>query len=242
MASITVRSGKLRLDFRVHGERCREQTALTDTESNRRKLKKVLTNIDADIRLGCFVYRDYFPGSSKATKFYHLDNAAAKRKLEMSSHYNIAHNQLAICDNVTFSDFAHEWFEVNQPRWKQSYRETLTIILNRYLLPVFGHHVINGINRAEILRFRAELSLNEKQISNDYINHIMTPLRMILSETAYRYEFLSPFENIKALRVEKRDVNPFSLSEVRHFLHHIRSDFQPYYTVRFFYRDANSRN
>ncbi|MDD1791520.1 site-specific integrase [Enterovibrio sp. ZSDZ42] len=234
MASITVRSGKLRLDFRVHGERCREQTVLHDTETNRRKLTKLLASIDADMRLGCFVYRDYFPDSKRANKFYRLDNAAAKRKQEISHHYIATHSQLTACDNVTFRAFADEWFEENKPRWKQSYYETITIILNRYLLPTFGEHLIANVTRADILKFRALLSQRDRSLSNDYINHIMTPLRMILSEAADRYEFRTPFENIKALRLNKRDVNPFSLQEVTHFLKHIRKDFLPYYTVRFF--------
>jgi integrase len=43
MASIQVRkeTGSLILDFYYRGRRCREQTALSDTPANRKKLQKV---------------------------------------------------------------------------------------------------------------------------------------------------------------------------------------------------------
>ena len=62
----------------------------------------------------------------------------------------------------------------------------------------------------------------------------MTPLRMILGEAANRYEFTSPFQGIKSLKVPRSDVEPFSLEEVRLILATVRADFRNYYTVRFF--------
>ncbi|WP_424401097.1 Arm DNA-binding domain-containing protein [Marinomonas sp.] len=40
MGSINVRSGKLLLDFRFKGERCREQTKLTDSLANKKRAKE----------------------------------------------------------------------------------------------------------------------------------------------------------------------------------------------------------
>ncbi|MDF5882040.1 site-specific integrase [Pseudomonas aeruginosa] len=62
----------------------------------------------------------------------------------------------------------------------------------------------------------------------------MTPLRMILSEAADRFEFTSPYLNIKSLKVPKTDVEPFTLDEVLQILSTVREDFRNYYTVRFF--------
>ncbi len=96
---------------------------------------------------------------------------------------------------------------------------------------------VDNITRPDILKYRASLvkpRANGKKLSQDFINHIMTPLRMILNEAADRYEFKAPFENIKQLRVEKRDVNPFSLDEVNQFLKVVKPDFVGYFKVRFF--------
>jgi len=55
-------------DFRWQGSRCREQTTLPDTASNRKRLEKVLERIEADIKLGSFDYAAYFPGSKMIAK------------------------------------------------------------------------------------------------------------------------------------------------------------------------------
>ena len=57
---------------------------------------------------------------------------------------------------------------------------------------------------------------------------------MILSEAADRFEFTSPYLNIKSLKVPKTDVEPFTLDEVLQILSTVRDDFRNYYTVRFF--------
>ena len=58
MGNVNVRpeTGKLYFDFRYRNKRCREQTALDDTPANRKKLKKVLERIEAEITLGSFDY------------------------------------------------------------------------------------------------------------------------------------------------------------------------------------------
>lgn len=56
MASIRTRkdNGCLFLDFYYRGTRCREQTALPSTPTNRKRLEKVLSKIEEEIRLGGF--------------------------------------------------------------------------------------------------------------------------------------------------------------------------------------------
>jgi len=66
------------------------------------------------------------------------------------------------------------------------------------------------------------------------INAIMTPLRQILNEAADRFEFNTPYRNIKPLKVQKGDIEPFTLEEVQKILGAVRADFANYYTVRFF--------
>lgn len=61
MGSINSRNGKLYLDFRYRGVRCREQTTLADTQANRQKLNKVLCLIEQQIRIGTFDYGHHFP-------------------------------------------------------------------------------------------------------------------------------------------------------------------------------------
>jgi len=71
MGSIRVRqdTGWLFIDFRYLGVRCREQTALPDSASNRKKVQRLLDKIEKEIRDGTFNYRQFFPASKNALKF-----------------------------------------------------------------------------------------------------------------------------------------------------------------------------
>lgn len=224
MASIRSRGegGCLFFDFRFQGTRCREQTLLNDTVVNRRKLQAVLNRIEKLIKEGTFNYREFFPNSPMAERF------------EQNS-------SLTDSVNLTpfFTDFCEEWFDENVIRWKESYVKLIRITLDKYLIPNFGDQAVGNITKASILKFRASLAKanlgnQESTLSNDRINHIMTPLRMILDEAADRFEFNTPYRNIKALQIVHKDIEPFALHEVHKILANVRSDYRDYFLVRFF--------
>jgi integrase len=225
MASIRVReqTRKLFFDFRYRNKRCREQTALDDTPANRRKLEAILKKIEAEITLGTFEYARYFPGSSNARKF---SEANAPRTVLMQH------------ATPLFSDFADTWFAEMQAQWRRSHIETVAGTLRAYLKPAFGEKEVGSITKAEVLSFRSHLAKvrngKGKPLSAERINHIMTPLRMILNEAADRHEFTSPYQGIKSLKVPRTDVEPFTVEEVRLILQTVREDYRNYYTVRFF--------
>ena len=223
MGSVRARksTGKLFMDFRYQGERCREQTLLDDTPANRKKLKKLLERIEAEITLDCFNYAQYFPNSKLATKF------ALREQLNQPSG-----------DTPLFNDFAQTWLEEMRIQWRESHYVSTTNILNQHLLPYFGKYEVHKITKPDILHFRASLAKvpgsSEKKLSASRVNHIMTPLRMIMREAADRFEFVSPYRNIRPLKVPRTEVNPFTLDEVWLILAGVRKDFKAYYTTRFF--------
>ena len=69
MGTVNSRDGKLYLDFRYKGLRCREQTKLTDTPANRQKLAKVLAMLEQQIKTGTFDYGHHFPDSPRIEHF-----------------------------------------------------------------------------------------------------------------------------------------------------------------------------
>ncbi|MBM94350.1 MAG: integrase [Oceanospirillaceae bacterium] len=223
MASIRARSngGNLFFDFQYQGFRCREQTLLKDTATNRKKLERVLAKIEKSILNGTFEYREYFPNSNMIKKLEAVQPEAEPEP-----------------DTPLFKDFAKEWLQENEVRWKDSYRKIIEGTLEKYLIPEFGKKEVSNITKSQVLKFRASLAKvkrgTQRALSNDRINHIMTPLRMILEDAADRYEFSMPLNGVKALKVDKTDVEPFSLEEVQKFLAKVRSDFRDYYIVRFF--------
>lgn len=216
-------TGKLFFDFRYAGKRCREQTTLDNTPANRKKLEAILKRIEAEITLGTFEYHRHFPNSPRAEQF--TKQAEIQRARE-------AH------DTPLFEAFSKDWIGEMKIQWRQSHITTVEGTLKNYLDPHFGEKEVGHITRQEILSFRASLAKvqtrSKKPLSASRINRIMTPLRMILGEAANRFEFTSPFQGIKSLKVPRSDVEPFSLEEVRLILATVRADFRNYYTVRFF--------
>ena len=223
MASIRTRYKKLVVDFRYMGVRCRETTNLTDTPANRKKLEKIIEKMEAEITLGIFHYADYFPKSDKAKEMMALKDRA--NCLQSST--------------PSFMEFSQVWFDEKKIEWRPSYIGKIKDILDKYILPYFGSKPIHLIDKTELLAFRSSLAKvtygkANKPLSVARINSIMVPLRMILQEAAERYEFDTPYKNIKTLKEPKVDVYPFNLEEVWQFINGVRSDYKNYYTVRFF--------
>lgn len=216
-------TGKLFFDFRYEGKRCREQTILDSTPANRKKLESILKKIEAEITLGTFEYHRYFPNSSKAQEF--TKQAEVQRARE-------AH------DTPLFETFSTDWLDEMRIQWRRSYISTMEGTLKNYLNPHFGKKEVGRITKKDILEFRASLAKvstrKENRLSASRINRIMTPLRMILSEAANRFEFSSPYHGIKSLKIPRTDVEPFGIDEVRQIIDTVRPDFRNYYIVRFF--------
>lgn len=222
MASINNRQGKLYIDFRYLGMRCREQTNLTDTQANRRRVKVFLKKIEAEIETGIFRYEKYFPNSSRIDKI---------RSLQVQK------ESLQKCEMISFKDFSAIWLLEKKPEWKPSNQEYVNDIFRLYLNPHFGDKPVNIISKSDIMSFRTGLlNVNQigKELSISRINHIMSPLGNVLVEAADRYGFECAWRNIKQLTVPKSRIQPFSLDEVKRILDFVRDDFKTYYTVRFF--------
>ena len=224
MATMRGRFGKLVVDFRYLGKRCREKTSLEDNPANRKKLAQILKKMEAEITLGIFDYATYFPKSERAQEM----NALADRA------------EACISRNPTFRQFVDIWYEEKKIEWRPSYRQKTQIILNKYLLPEFGGKAVHAIKKPDLLTFRSSLAKvrygkdGQSSLSVARINQIMILLRMILEEASDRHEFEMPYKNIKNLKQARPDVNPFTLSEVWLILKHVRADYKPYYTIRFF--------
>jgi integrase len=224
MANIRCRkeTGKLYFDFMYKGVRCREQTALTDTPANNRKLMKVRDKIKAEIMLDLFDYSSYFP------------NSHMLKKLDVKARIIQQH----LSGTPSFSGFVKQWFEEVSVTWSKSYTVTVQSIIDKRLNPYFKDVDVGQIKKADLMLFRAQLAKVKSKTGNrfsaDYINRHMKILRMILNEAADRYEFTTPYRNIKPLKKERKDIEPFSLEEVELIIGNVRDDFTNYYITRFF--------
>jgi len=222
MASIFAQNNILYLDFRFMGKRCRERTGLPDNEGNRRRLKGFCERMQAQITLGQFDFCKTFPNSPRCE--YFTDLARRHKRL------------LAGCP--LFKDFAEQWFAEKEVEWRTSQVQTVRGVLDAHLLPRFGDLPVNHIDKSSLMTFRAHLvnlpGRAGNPISASRVNHIMTPLRMLLNEAADRFCFDSPWKNIKPIKVPRSDIQPFSLAEINLILSAVRVDYRSYLTVKFF--------
>ena len=231
MAKVTVRNetGKLVMDFTYRNVRCREQTALPDTQQNRKRVEVVLEKIKKALKNGTFQYRDYFPESALASRF---DPAAA---IDVGKSIQSPVNS----SSPHFQDFASQWSKEHEIEWRRSHIRSLRSTLDGRLIPHFGQKVVSSITKSDILAYRATLAKvkgrgDKEGLSPKRINEIIGTLCQIIDEAADRFEFTTPTTNIKRLRVRKVDVDPFSLQDVQSILATVRADYRNYFTVRFF--------
>ena len=227
------------IDFRYRGIRCREQTALPDTSANRKKVQKVLDRIEAEMATGTFEYRRYFPTSKNAVKFDAIEEAPGAIKPVAAQVGQGLEAQAANPDVPMFREFAETWFIEKEVEWRKSHRISTRADLDRILIPHFGDKVVSQITKADVLTFRAALAKvtargKATTLSARRINKIFGPLRQILCEAADRFDFRTPFFNLKQLKARKTDIKPFTLEELRLIINTVRPDYKNYYTVRFF--------
>ncbi|WP_026287687.1 site-specific integrase [Thioalkalivibrio sp. ALJ24] len=224
-------TGKLYFDFFYKGRRCREYSSLPNTPANRRKMEKVAKKMDAEMTLGTFAYREYFPQSRRLKEFEALERAPeAEAEAEASEPES---------DVPLFRDFAEQWLQENEVLWRFKTLESNRSALRRHLIPQFGDWKVSDISKADVLAFRSTLAKvpgrkGNATLSPKTINHTLGVLSMVLAEAADRFQFTFPLQNLKRLKQPKREIQPFSWDEVQRILEHVRPDYRNYFVVRFF--------
>ncbi len=234
MGSIRSRpeTGALFMDFKFQGQRLREQTTLADIASNRKRLQKALDKIETEIALGIFDYQKTFgkPLPQKDAPVISVNADLSQSALAV---------QAAMAPTPNFREFANQWYSETEITWRRSYKITQRGALDKYILPYFGDKQAGHVTKADVLAFRADLSKLKGRGKNATltarrINAVMKPLRQILNEVADRFNFNSPFKNIKPLRMKRSEVMPFTLPEVQLLITTVRVDYRNYLKTRFF--------
>lgn len=229
MAKVRTRhdTKKLFIDFMYKGERYREQTMLSDTSANRKKLEVLIQRLEAKILLGEFDYAEFFPGSKNLQKLQASETMVANQDSREPE------------DTPLFSDFADLWFDENKIQWRGSHTKNVDSILNSSLKPIFKGKHVSEITKPDILKARNKMAKRPGRgtsgvMTAKSINNHMNILRMLMTEASDRYDFTNPYRNIKPLKLQRVHIEPFSLSEVETILRTVREDYRNYYLVRFY--------
>ncbi|PML92256.1 site-specific integrase [Vibrio breoganii] len=222
MAHIRIRpNGRIQFDLHLFGKRFREGTKMMATPKNVAKAKTLLKKMNAEIDLGTFEYRHYFPSSKKVYTFEALQRAKCPDRLY-----------------PFFDDYANAWFERQLSKWKSSYKSTVRNNLDRYLIPEFGNILLGEITLAQVEVFRQRLTEELKpdgsrRLSNNRINNVLGPLVSILSLAADEFKFDYPLRRYRMLKEQKGDSNPMTIEEVQRFLKTVDDEWRDYFILRF---------
>lgn len=222
MAHIRIRpNGRIQFDLHLYGQRFREGTKLMATPKNLHQAKALLKQMNAEIDLNTFKYRDYFPHSKKISLFEHL---------QRTKHPNHLY--------PFFNHFANQWFDRQKAKWKTSYQQMVRNILDRYLIPSFGNMLINEITLGNVEFYRETLihqqdSHGHRKLSNKRINGLLWPLVAILSLAADEHHFPYPLRRYKKLKEECADSHPMSINELQRFMAAVPTEWRDYFTIRF---------
>ena len=114
---------------------------------------------------------------------------------------------------VTFLEFASEWFANHSPRLRPATVVDYQLTLERHLLPFFAEYLVSQIGPELIERYVAEKVAEqgngESGLSNRSINKTLTRLEQVMSAgVRHGYIDRNPVEHVSRLKIQKR-VRPF---------------------------------
>jgi integrase len=177
----------IQIEFTYKGRRCRESLRIAPSDGNLRYANNRRIEILSKIERGSFDYPTEFPESKSAM-------AKASK--------NGCH--------ILVKDAMNDWLVSCQKRHAYSTVKDYNSIVSYHLDHRFGHYTLDELNRQEI-----ETWINGLDISAKRINNVLIPLRQIM-ERAFHDELIdnNPMSRIKNLKVQTREPEPFTLSEI----------------------------
>jgi integrase len=221
MSSLRSQRGRLFLDFRWKGLRCREWAGSSDTPANRAAAKKLLRQIDGEIAAGSFDYAKHFPKGSKCHLLAESNPTTSERL-------------------PTFEVHARRWLEGREPWLAGGTRYDYERIIEGHLIPFFSDRRVSELRVDDMERLvkllKEKPGTKAPLLSHRRINMILQVLRLCL-DRAVQHGWLkeNPARAIAKLKEDRTDIDPLSLEEVKAFLAHVPDDrWQRYFTVAFF--------
>ena len=133
-------------------------------------------------------------------------------------------------EKVLFGEVAVEWIQIKKKEIKPSTLRDYRSSMNYYILPHFGNMPIHDIGYLDIKRFVGEFECSAKRINN-----VLIPLRSLF-EFAKLSEIIEkdPMDLVKNLKIDKPDIYPLSMDEVKRFLEVVSPWYKNFFVAAFF--------
>lgn len=124
-----------------------------------------------------------------------------------------------------FGDMAKEWVGIISKEIKLSTLTDYRYSMNRYILPRFGDTPIREINDLDIKKFVSTLTCSHKRKNN-----VLVPMRSVLN-MAFLSKIIeeNPMDHVRNLKIDKPDIYPLSMDEVRLFLDNVSPRFRDFF-------------
>jgi integrase len=222
-------NGKVYVDFVYLGERVRESAKLPWTDSNAKNVRTQLNKIIFAIQMGNFKFGDVFPHSRKIDFF-------TEKERQLRGGYLTP-------EQVMFNDYAHIWYNLLKDSGRVTERTLwgYKSYIQKYLIPFFGETSFSEFNKSTFDRFVSwakRQQYRNKPISNETLNKIFVPLKMICKDAAIEYGWGSSYNPTFGFkRLPQSDsyekVVPFSLAEQDQLIVHLPAHWQPYFLFAF---------
>lgn len=215
--AVRIRNGRLYLDFYCYlptgaRVRCFESTGLTESKKNLKIARQKNKAIRYHQTNGTFHYPDFFPHGSKI------------------KHWKTGSDML-------FQEWWDQWMKEKSLRPITEYN--MGLVYKNHLAPHFGQVPVHSIGEHELLVFRRTL---ESTLGPTTINLVFKHLCSCL-HLAYRRGIIQdhPCREIRALREQRPDIEPFSFEELRAWLDDLKTRDPVWHDMIFFWSRTGLR-
>jgi len=222
-------NGKVYADFMYLDERVRESSGLPWNQKNAKYVRGQLDKIMVQIHSGSFKFADVFPKSKKAKYF-------TEKELHV-----FGGNKTP--DQVLFRDYAWTWYRLLKGSGRVGGRTLWGYKghIKKYLEPYFGKMPFSNLNKSTFDKFISwakKQKYRGKAISNNSINKIFVPMKMICKDASIEYGWGSsyqPFYGFKRLSINDpyENLHPFSLEEQKKIIQCLPDFWKPYFDSAF---------
>lgn len=199
---VEIHNGKIRISFSYRGVRCREVLrGWATTAANLKKAGNLRSAIVGEIQFGNFDYAARFPESKAVSKF------TTTRRVS------------------TFSELCDVFLNAKSLELTAASHDSLSSKINTLLRTVGGGTLLTDIQYSDLLQYRQDLLtggvvnpkspwFNKQGRAASTVNNIMGSLCEML-RLANQSQFIShsPYDNVKPLRVSKKDPDPLLSDE-----------------------------
>jgi integrase len=217
--------GRLFLDFRWRGVRCREFTELTDTSENRRRCAASLKIIKGEITLGTFDYRRHFPHGTRLATFYPEVARSGTTVASFLSNWHARRSPFRPDGTVV------EVAELHPSTWKHD-----GSLIERRLVPALGAIRLTELRVGRCRDYRRELEV--EGLSGKTVTNILGLLHKAMADAVEEGLLLvNPVPRLarRSRRAPgmRSNSDPLALDEVKAFLEMVPAIYRDLYLVWF---------